>query len=51
MNFREPTKLHRKSGMWGARRPVAGIEPKRDLGVAEQRFEAVVHVLLYMAVE
>jgi hypothetical protein len=30
---------------------VAGIEPKRDLGVAKERFEAVVHVLLYMAVE
>jgi hypothetical protein len=30
---------------------VAGIEPKRDLGVAKECFEAVVHVLLYMAVE
>ena len=30
---------------------VAGIEPKRDLGVAKERFEAVVHMLLYVAVE
>jgi hypothetical protein len=29
MKFREPTKLHRKSGMWGTRRLAAGIEPKR----------------------
>jgi hypothetical protein len=30
---------------------VAGMEPKRCLRVAEKRFEAVVHVLLYVAVE
>jgi hypothetical protein len=28
MKFREPTKLHRKSGMWGTRRLAAGREPK-----------------------
>jgi hypothetical protein len=28
MKFREPTKLHRKSRMWGTRRLVAGIERK-----------------------
>jgi hypothetical protein len=28
MKFREPTKLHRKSGMWGTRRLVTGLEPK-----------------------
>jgi hypothetical protein len=27
MKFKEPTKLHRKSGVWGTRR-LAGIEPK-----------------------
>jgi hypothetical protein len=27
MKFREPTKLHRKSGVWGTRRLVARIEP------------------------
>jgi hypothetical protein len=29
MKFREPAKLHRKSGMWGTRLLVAGIEPQR----------------------
>jgi hypothetical protein len=28
MKFREPMKLHRKSGMWGTRRLVARIEPE-----------------------
>ncbi len=28
MKFRERTELHRKSGMWGTRRLVVGIEPK-----------------------
>jgi hypothetical protein len=28
MKFKEPTKLHRKSGMWGTRRLVAGKSPK-----------------------
>jgi hypothetical protein len=30
MKFREPTKLNRKSGVWGTRRLVAGIEPKSE---------------------
>jgi hypothetical protein len=30
MKFREPTKLHRKSGVWGTHRPVEGMEPKRS---------------------
>jgi hypothetical protein len=29
MKFREPTKLRRKSGVWGTRRLVEGMEPKR----------------------
>jgi hypothetical protein len=28
MKFREPTKLYRKSGMWGTRRLIEGIKPK-----------------------
>jgi hypothetical protein len=28
MKFREPTKLHRKSGIWGTRRLVRGQSPK-----------------------
>jgi hypothetical protein len=34
MKFREPTKLHRKSGMRGTRRIGAGIEPKNLLSAS-----------------
>jgi hypothetical protein len=34
-NFRELTELHRKSGVWGTRRLVAGIESLRENWVLE----------------
>jgi hypothetical protein len=32
MKFREPTKLHRKSGMWGTRRLLTRQSPKESWG-------------------